>query len=52
MSYSLHNSEVFRVLHTQIYPRYGGTREAPIACVYEVPPASDWVTVDWQNSPL
>ena len=32
MSYSLHNSEVFRVLHTQIYPRYGGTREPPIAC--------------------
>lgn len=31
MSYSLHNSEVFRVLHTQIYPRYGGTREPPIA---------------------
>lgn len=27
MPYSLHNSEVFRVLHTQIYPRYGGTRE-------------------------
>lgn len=29
MSYSLHNSEVFRVLHTQIYPRYVGssTRE-------------------------
>lgn len=45
MSYSLHNSEVFRVLHTQIYPRYVGssTRERRLRVRLEKNPG-DWVT--------